>query len=157
MSQIQRLVAKVLLSNLYTVLKRKVFVLPLFVAYDFVLFGAGIVICIVSFKMFTVTMVSFLVFFLVLGVISSKCLKLKTKEQKSWFTVLKLILVAFWSMCTMIWTIATYENPENINIIHTMAQITICADIIFAAMLLIVRSKIKKEFTSDAFWAPVKI
>ena len=133
------------------------FVLPLFVAYDFVLFGAGIVICILDFTFFMITMVSFLVFFLGLGVISTKCLKLKTKEQKSWFTVLKLILIAFWSMCNMIYVLATYENPENIVIIHTMAQITICADIIFAIMLLIVRSKIKKELTSDGFWAPVKI
>ena len=131
--------------------------LPLFVAWDFVLFGAGIVICILDFQLFMVTMVSFLVFFLGLGVISTKCLKLKTKGQKSWFTLLKLILVAFLSMCSMIYVLATYENPENVVIVHTMAQITICADIIFAIMLLIVRSKIKKEFTSDAFWAPVKI
>ena len=122
MSQIQRLVAKVLLSNLYTVLKRKVFVLPLFVAYDFVLFGAGIVICIVSFKMFMVTTVSFLVFFLVLGVISSKCLKLKTKEQRRSFTVLKLILITFWSMCYMIWAHATYENTGKVVIIHAMPK-----------------------------------
>ena len=131
--------------------------LPLFVAWDFVLFGAGIVICIFDFKLFMVTMVSFLVFFLGLGVISAKCLKLKTKEQKSWFTLLKLILGAFFSMCNMIYVLATYEDPENVVIIHTMAQITICASIIFAIMLLIVGSKIKKEFTSDAFWAPVKI
>ena len=78
---------------------------------------------------------------------------MKTKEQK----ILKLILITFWSMCNIIWAIATYENPENIAINHTMAQITICADIIFAIMLLIVRSKIKKELTSDGFWAPVKI
>ena len=131
--------------------------LPLLVAWDFVLFGAGIVIAILDFQLFVIYDLFFLVFFLGLGVISTKCLKLKTKEQKSWFTVLKLILVAFWSMCNMIYVLATYENPENVVIIHTMAQITICADIIFAIMLLIVRSKIKKEFTSDAFWAPVKI
>ena len=79
-------------------IKRKVFVLPLLVAWDFVLIGAGIVICIVDFTMFMITMVSFLVFFRVLGIVSTKCLKLKTKEQKSWFMFLKLILIAFWSM-----------------------------------------------------------
>ena len=131
--------------------------LPLFVAWDFVLFGAGIVIAILDFQLFVIYDLFFLVFFLGLGVISTKCLKLKTKEQKSWFTLLKLILAAFFSMCNMIYVLATYENPENVVIVHTMAQITICADIIFAIMLLIVRSKIKKEFTSDAFWAPVKI
>ena len=51
----------------------------------------------------------------------------------------------------------TYENPENVVIIHTFAKITICGGIIFAVILLIVRSKIKKELTSDAFWAPTKI
>ena len=60
-------------------------------------------------------------------------------------------------MCNMIYVLATYENPENVVIIHTMAKITIFADIIFAIMLLIARSKIKKEFKSDSFWAPVKI
>ena len=138
-------------------IKRKLFVLPLLVGWDFVLIGAGIVICIVGFKMFMITMVSFLVFFRVLGVVSTKCLKLKTKEQKSWFMFLKLILIAFWSMCNMIWTLATYDDPENVTIIHTIAKITILADLVFAIMLFIVRSKIKKELTSDAFWAPTKI
>jgi len=138
-------------------IKRKVFVLPLLVAWDFVLIGAGIVICIVDFTMFMITMVSFLVFFRVLGIVSTKCLKLKTKEQKSWFMFLKLILIAFWSMCNMIWTLATYEDPENVVIIHTFAKITIFAILVFAVMLFIVRSKIKKELTSDAFWAPTKI
>ena len=71
--------------------------------------------------------------------------------------VLKLILIAFWSMGTMIWILVTYENPENVVIIHTIAKITIFADLVFTAMLFIVRSKIKKELTSDAFWAPTKI
>ena len=35
-------------------------------------------------------------------------------------------------MSTKIWTLVTYENPENVVIIHTFAKITICADIIFA-------------------------
>ena len=51
----------------------------------------------------------------------------------------------------------TYENPENVVIIHTFAKITICEDIIFVVMLLIVRSKIKKELSPDSFWAPKKI
>ena len=55
-------------------------------------------------------------------------------------------------MRTMIWTLVTYENPEKVVIIHTFAKITICADIIFAVMLLIVRSKIKKELTLDNFY-----
>ena len=67
-----------------------------------------------------------------MGAVSTKCLKLKTKEQKSWFMFLKLILIAFWAMRTMIWTLVTYENPENVVIIHTFAKITICAGIIFA-------------------------
>ena len=138
-------------------IKRKVFVLPLLVAWDFVLIGAGIVICIVDFTMFMITMVSFLVFFRVLGIVSTKCLKLKTKEQKSWFMFLKLILIAFWSMCNMIWALATYEDPVNVVIIHTFCKITIFADLVFAVVLFIVRSKIKKELTSDAFWAPTKI
>ena len=60
-------------------------------------------------------------------------------------------------MRTMILTLVTYENPENVVIIHTFAKITIFADLVFAIMLFIVRSKIKKELTSDAFWAPTKI
>ena len=76
-------------------IKRKLFVLPLLIGWDFVLIGAGIVICIVDFTMFMITMVSFLVFFRVLGIVSTKCLKLKTKEQKSCFMFLKLILIAF--------------------------------------------------------------
>ena len=60
-------------------------------------------------------------------------------------------------MRIMIWTLVTYENPENVVIIHTFARITIFANLVFAVMLFIVRSKIKKELTSDAFWAPTKI
>ena len=70
---------------------------------------------------------------------------------------LKLILIAFWSMCNMIWTLVTYDDRENVVIIHTIAKITIFADVVFAIMLFIVISKIKKELTSDAFWAPTKI
>ena len=61
-------------------------------------------------------------------------------------------------MRTMIWTLVSYENPENFVIIYTFAKILICADIIFALlMLLIFRSKIKKELTSDTFCAHTKI
>lgn len=67
---------------------------------------------------------------------------MKTKEQKSLFMVLNFFLIAFCLMCNMIWAIASYENLENIVIIHTMAQFTIFAYIIFSVMLLIVGSKI---------------
>ena len=60
-------------------------------------------------------------------------------------------------MRSMIPTLVTYENRENVVIIHTFAKITLCAVIIFAVMLLIVRSKIKTELTSDAVWASTKI
>ena len=79
------------------------------------------------------------------------------KIKNCWFMFLKLILIAFWSMRTMFWTLVAYENPENVLIIHTFAKITICADIIFTAMLLISRSNIKKKLTSDAFWVQTKI
>ena len=138
-------------------IKRKLFVLPFLMAWDVALVGAGITICIVSFKLFLINMVSFMVFMRVLGIISTRFMKLKTMSQRSWFTVLKLVAVAIWVFCFMTWTIATYENPENDYIIHNIAKIAIFADIIFVFILFIVVFKIKKELTSDAFWAPTKI
>ena len=144
-------------------IKRRIFVLPLVIAWDFVLFGAGIAICIIQFKLFIINMISFLVFFRCLGIVSGKFLKLKSKSQKSLFTVFKLLLVDIWSFAFMVWTILmgpsvmTEGKEDGYYVINIIAKITIFANIFFAILILIVFYKIKKEFTSDAFWSPVKI